>query len=414
MASDPGSLSQPVHDVSMRYDVSVPMRDGVALSTDIYLPAIDRPLPVVLIRTPYNNNNEAIVHDCMYFATRGYAVATQDVRGRWDSDGDWYPFVHEAEDGFDTMEWIGRQPWCNGRIGTAGGSYVAMVQWQAAPLRSRFLKAMVPRVGYSDFYHNWVYTGGAFQLAFNLRWCAIQMSTRTNQVQYLWLPQANHLNTLHWHLPLQTMDAEAGRDSQVWKDWIAHPDYDDYWRRMRPVEAEYAEVDVPAYGIGGWYDVFLQSTLNNFMGVKTRRACTGQAEPEDHHRPVDSRLRRHGTAHPNRRRRTRTWGARRPDGRARPVVRLLAERRGHRHRRRAAGSRVRDGRQPLAAGGRLADSGHQVRALLPAQPGAAPTPCSGTGFWTWRRRRWSRPTATSTIRKIPCRPWAAARAAPRT
>ena len=169
MASAPGSLSQPVHEVSMRFDVKVSMRDGVALSTDIYLPAMDQPVPMVLIRTPYNNNNEAIVHDCMYFATRGYGVATQDVRGRWDSDGDWYPFVHEAEDGFDTMEWIGQQPWCNGNIGTAGGSYVAMVQWQAAPLRSRFLKAMVPRVGYSDFYHNWVYTGGAFQLAFNLR-----------------------------------------------------------------------------------------------------------------------------------------------------------------------------------------------------------------------------------------------------
>lgn len=276
MASNPEGLSQPVHEVSMQYDVRVPMRDGIALSTDFYFPAIDRPVPVVLIRTPYNNNNEAIVHDCMYFASRGYAVATQDVRGRWDSDGDWYPFVHEAEDGFDTMEWIGRQPWCNGRIGTAGGSYVAMVQWQAAPLRSRYLKAMVPRVGYSDFYHNWVYTGGAFQLAFNLRWCAIQMSTRTNQVQYLWLPAANHLNTLHWHLPLKTMDAKAGRDSQVWKDWIAHPDYDEYWRRMRPVEANYAEVDVPAYGIGGWYDVFLQSTLNNFMGVKTHGRSPGK------------------------------------------------------------------------------------------------------------------------------------------
>ena len=69
-------------------------------------------VPVVLIRTPYNNNNEAIVHDCMYFAARGYGAVTQDVRGRWDSDGDWYPFVHEAEDGFDTLEWVGRQPWC--------------------------------------------------------------------------------------------------------------------------------------------------------------------------------------------------------------------------------------------------------------------------------------------------------------
>ena len=260
-------VSQPSHKVKMRFDVQVPMRDGVKLSTDIYFPDVTGPVPTVLIRTPYNNNNDGVVEDCMFFASRGYAVATQDVRGRWDSEGEWYPFMHEAQDGFDTQEWIGSQPWSDGSIGTVGGSYGAMVQWQAAPLRSRYLKAMVPRVGYSNFYHNWVYTGGAYQLAFNLRWGAIQMHTRTNQVQALWMPEENHLSTLHWHLPLNTMDEAAGRDSRVWKDWIEHPSYDDYWRSMRPPEEHYSDIEVPAYGIGGWYDVFLQSTLNNFMGV---------------------------------------------------------------------------------------------------------------------------------------------------
>ena len=177
-----------------------------------------------------------------------------------------------------------------------------MVQWQAAPLRSRFLKAMVPRVGYSDFYHNWVYTGGAFQLAFNLRWGAIQMSTRTNQVQYLWLPGANHLSALHWHLPLTTMDAKAGRASQVWQDWIAHPDYDDYWRRMRPVEAHYADVD----SAGLWH----RRLVRRVPAINAQQLHRGQeggplagpAAPENHHRPVDSRLRPHGPGHPHRRR----------------------------------------------------------------------------------------------------------------
>ena len=198
------------------------------------------------------------------------------MRGRWDSDGEWYPFIHEPQDGYDTQEWIGEQDWCDGNVGTAGGSYVAMVQWQAAPLRSQYLKAMVPRVGYSNFYHNWVYTGGAFQLAFNLRWGAIQMHTRTNQVQYLWMPQSNHLTTLHWHLPLNTMDEAAGRASRLWKDWVENPSYNDYWRGLRPVEDHYADIDVPAYGMGGWYDVFLQSTLNNFMGVNERGRAPGR------------------------------------------------------------------------------------------------------------------------------------------
>ena len=90
-----------------------------------------------------------------------------------------------------------------------------MAQWQAAPLRSKYLKAMVPRVGYSNLYHNWVYTGGAFQLAFNLKWGAIQMHTRTNQAQYLWMPESNHLSSLQWHLPLNTMAEAAGRNSRV-------------------------------------------------------------------------------------------------------------------------------------------------------------------------------------------------------
>ena len=265
---DMTELSKPIHGVKMMLGIDVPMRDGVALSTDIYLPDTDEPSPAILIRTPYNNNAEGMVEECMYFASRGYAAVCQDVRGRWDSAGEWYPFVHEAQDGYDTHEWIGSQDWCDGNVGTAGGSYVAMVQLQAAPLRSKYLKAMVPRVGYSNFYHNWAYTGGAFQLAFNLRWAAIQMHTRTNQVQYLWLPDDNHLTNLHWHLPLRTMDEAAGRQSRVWKDWIDHPGYDDYWKGLNPVEERYADVDVPVYGMGGWFDVFLQGTLNNFMGIK--------------------------------------------------------------------------------------------------------------------------------------------------
>ncbi len=269
-------LSQPIYTIKTQLGIMVPMRDGVRLSTDVYLPNAPGPFPVILIRTPYNNNGEDYVKDAVYFATRGYAVVVQDCRGRWDSEGEWYPFVHEAEDGYDAQEWAGTQPWSNGRVGTAGGSYVAQTQWQPAPLRNRHLKAMVPRVGYSNFYQNWVYTGGAFQLAFNLRWGAIQMHTRTNQVQYLWMPPEAHLRELFHHLPLITGDEAAGRVSQFYKDWIQHPSYDDYWRRMGNIEEQYDQIEVPAYSIGGWYDVFLQSSLNNFMGV-TNKGRTPEA-----------------------------------------------------------------------------------------------------------------------------------------
>ena len=119
---------------------------------------------MILIRTPYSNNVDYQVQDGVYFAQRGYAVAIQDVRGRFDSEGEWAPFLHEAEDGYDAQEWCGTQPWSTGKVGTSGASYLALTQWLAAPLRNRHLAAMAPRVGFSNLYHNWVYTGGAFQL----------------------------------------------------------------------------------------------------------------------------------------------------------------------------------------------------------------------------------------------------------
>jgi len=184
--------ARPLHRVRTLLGVGVPMRDGVKLSTDVYLPDAPGPFPVILIRTPYGNNVAAGVEDGVYFAQRGYVVAIQDVRGRFDSEGAWSPFVHEAQDGYDAQEWCGTQPWSTGKVGTSGASYLALTQWLAAPLRNRHLTAMAPRVGFSNLYHNWVYTGGAFQLGFNLRWGAVQMHTRTNRLQHLWLPPEQH------------------------------------------------------------------------------------------------------------------------------------------------------------------------------------------------------------------------------
>jgi putative CocE/NonD family hydrolase len=269
MSSAPAS-PRSLHGVRTQLGIGVPMRDGVKLSTDLYQPDAPGPFPVILIRTPYCNNVAAGVEDAVYFAQRGYAVAIQDVRGRFDSEGAWSPFVHEAQDGYDAQEWCGTQPWSTGKVGTSGASYLALTQWLAAPLRNRHLAAMAPRVGFSNLYHNWVYTGGAFQLGFNLRWGAVQMHTRTNRLQHLWMPPEQHYSTLFWHLPLRTGDERAGRVNEFYREWIRHPDYGPYWERLGNVEKDYAEIDVPAYGFGGWYDVFLQGTLNNFMGVRAK------------------------------------------------------------------------------------------------------------------------------------------------
>ena len=115
---------QPNHEVEMRLNVRTPMRDGVELSSDIYLPRAGGKFPTVLMRTPYDNNTAPMIEKGIRLANHGYACVIQDVRGRWDSDGVHYALFNHGEDGYDTQEWIGRQPWSDGRIGMAGGSYL--------------------------------------------------------------------------------------------------------------------------------------------------------------------------------------------------------------------------------------------------------------------------------------------------
>ena len=248
------------HDITMQLDVKVPMRDGVRLSADLYLPRDAPPVPAVLIRTPYSNNGDSLIEQGRRMAASGYACVIQDCRGRWDSDGEFYPF-REAEDGYHTQEWVGQQPWCNGKLGTVGGSYLGIVQWTAAPLRSSHLVCMSPRVMGPDFHASIVYPGGAFQLGVMLTW-GMRTNARTAQsIDYHNWTEAFHT------LPVVALDEVAGRHVQFWQDWVRHPDRDDYWRGFGNPEP-YAEIEAPAYLMGGWYDVFANDTLRGFAGLR--------------------------------------------------------------------------------------------------------------------------------------------------
>jgi len=162
--------SKATHDVLFDLDVKVPMRDGVLLSADLYRPAGLSRVPAILFRIPYGKGQAPFVQLALWYARRGYAFVSVDCRGRHDSEGRWYAWQHEAHDGYDTQEWVGSQRWCDGQIGTTGSSYGGLTQWLPAPLRSRYLKAMAPRVTPSDFWHQDNYVGGAFQLCLNMQW----------------------------------------------------------------------------------------------------------------------------------------------------------------------------------------------------------------------------------------------------
>jgi hypothetical protein len=251
---------QPNYPVEVRLNVKTLARDGVALSSDLYLPQAAGPFPTVLLRTPYDNNTPAMIEKGRRLANAGYACVIQDCRGRWDSDGDYYPF-REGADGYDTQEWIGRQPWSSGKIGMAGGSYVGLVQWQSAPHRSQYLTCMAPRVICCDFYSGLVYPGGAFQLNVLMSW-GMRTNGRTAQnIDYHNWSEAFH------SLPVQEMDELAGRELAFWKDWVAHPSYDAYWEGFND-EQRWGEIAAPAFNMGGWYDLYAQHTFINFNGLR--------------------------------------------------------------------------------------------------------------------------------------------------
>ena len=271
-------VSAAVHSIRMLYDQKVAMRDGVKLSTDLYLPRAEGKFPTIVIRTPYDNNAEGNVQDAVYFAERGYAVALQDSRGRYDSEGEWVPLFNEGKDGYDTIEWAAAQPWSTGKIGTYGASYLGITQWFTATFNPPHLTAMFPIVAYSDFYHNWIYTGGSFLLAYDLRW-ALNMATRTRQSQYMWFNAPNHIADLYWHLPLITADEAAGHKVAFYKEWIRHPNYDEYWKSVS-IRDKYDRINAPAYMWQGWFDVFLPGTTDNYIGMtakgKSPQARRGQ------------------------------------------------------------------------------------------------------------------------------------------
>ncbi len=249
------------YGVRMRFDIKVPMRDGVNLSADLYLPDAQGPFPTVLIRTPYDNNTAPMIEKGRRLANQGYACVIQDCRGRWDSDGVYYAFQNEGRDGYDTQEWIGGQAWCSGRIGTAGGSYVGTTQWTTAPHRSRFLTCMVPRVTPSDYWESPNYTQGAFQLGVLATW-GLRTNGRTAQsIEYF------NWAELFRTLPLVELDRAAGRDLAFWKDWVGRPTYDDYWRAISN-EDKWGEIAAPALNMGGWFDLYSKATFVNFNGLR--------------------------------------------------------------------------------------------------------------------------------------------------
>lgn len=261
-------------------NVQVPMRDGVALATDIYRPDTEQALPVLVQRLPYNKELPTLLSfalDVQRAARSGYAVIVQDTRGRFASEGEFNPFMDEAEDGADTVQWAAEQAWSNGQVGMVGGSYFGATQWLAATQAPEALKAIAPFVTAADYHEGWAYQGGAFELGFNLNWTLTSLGLgelqrrmgagrATMQDMFALINAADDNADLYQRIPLNDMPALEGI-AKYYFDWLAHPDYDDYWRKIAPKEY-YEQITAPALNMGGWYDLFLGGTIANYMGMK--------------------------------------------------------------------------------------------------------------------------------------------------
>ena len=255
-------------DVTVEHNVTMKTRDGVALRADIYRPRADGKFPVLLERTPYNKSAGESEFG-MRAAALGYVVIVQDVRGRFTSEGEWYPFKHESNDGYDTVEWAAALPYANGKVGMIGASYVGATQMLAAIAHPPHLAGIFPVVTASNYHDGWTYQGGAFEQWFNESWTSgLVQDTLDRRAR----ESVNALKWV-WKLPLTEypfLDVPSPASlAPYFADWARHPDFDNYWREWS-IEDHYADINVPAYCVGGWYDIFQGGTIRNYVGLKSR------------------------------------------------------------------------------------------------------------------------------------------------
>jgi putative CocE/NonD family hydrolase len=249
-------------DPVVQLHVLVPMRDGVKLSANIFRPAGTGRFPVLVHRTPYKKVPE-LTPGLRAFVDRGYAVVSQDVRGRYESEGEYRQFLQESQDGEDTLSWVARQPWSDGKIGMFGGSYVGLAQWRTALTGHPALRAIAPAVAGGDEYFDRFYSkGGAFKLGHRLRWISENFKPNgTPVVDFL---------KLVTYLPLRRADRFAtGQSVDFFQLAMDHPSYDDYWKGLSTI-ARIDRVKVPALIQTGWYDNYGESDLEMWNAMRAQ------------------------------------------------------------------------------------------------------------------------------------------------
>ncbi|MEP6991632.1 MAG: CocE/NonD family hydrolase [bacterium] len=260
------------------HNLMIPMRDGKRMATDIYRPArngvaVGEKLPVLLQRTPYDKGKSQA--NAEYLARHGYVVAVQDTRGRYKSEGTFLKVQPiDATDGYDTIEWLARQPYANGMVGMWGTSFAAHMEAGAAQLHPPSLKTIVVNMGgMANAWDHGIRYRGAYEMGRQLTWAWSQLAADAPNpaVRKLLLeqePVEKWFNVQPMRRGLNPLSV-APEYEGWYMDFFEHADYDAFWKDpMMNWSEHYAQTsDIPMYQIGGWYDIFLAGTFENWMGL---------------------------------------------------------------------------------------------------------------------------------------------------
>ena len=251
--------------MKIQKSIKVRMRDGIHLVTDVVLPDGDGPFAAVLFRSPYNRANYVRGTGC--FLEQNIAVVSQDVRGRYESEGEYYPFANEFEDGIDTVEWLKAQPWSNGKIAMYGDSYLAHVQFAMMRPNSVSFTTLNPRFMCGDGYARGYYCGGIFNLALTWSWLCFECASSCSQANLI--PFISDLLNVLKTQPVSEIDMASGSLAPIraFRDFAEHRHDGPFWdccnlRRQNPT------IDYPVLLTGGWYDFYAGETIKNFLYIR--------------------------------------------------------------------------------------------------------------------------------------------------
>ena len=239
--------------VDLDWGVKIPLRDGVSLNATVFRPGGQKdPLPVIFTLTPYTA--DSYLERALYFARNGYVYALVDVRGRGNSGGTFEPFINEGRDGHDVVEWLARQPWCNGKVTMWGGSYAGHNQWLTLREKPQHLATIVPVASpYPSV--DFPMTKNVFA-SYDIQWLTYTSSLLANRNLFnedsFWNQKFAEMYL--GHRPFRELDQIVGNRSTVFQKWLAHPTPDDYWKSMAPKAEDYGHMDVPILSITGHYD----------------------------------------------------------------------------------------------------------------------------------------------------------------